>query len=48
MELKEVGEVCVDEANKLVTTPAYMNGTAKFHEVQDGVGNMVEQLLKMA
>lgn len=33
MELKEVGEVCVDSANKLVTSPAYMSGTAKFHEV---------------
>ena len=47
MELKNVDEVCVDEANKLVSTPAYMCGTAKYHEVQDGVTNMVNQLLQM-
>jgi len=47
MELKEVGEVCVDNDNKLVSTPAYMSGTAKFHEVQDGVSGMVQELLKM-
>ena len=47
MELKGVDELCVDEANKLVSTPAYMNGTAKYHEVQDGVTSMVNQLLKM-
>jgi len=47
MELKNVDELCVDEANKLVSTPAYMCGTAKYHEVQDGVTNMVNQLLKM-
>jgi len=47
LELKEVGEVCVDSSNKLVSTPAYMSGTAKFHEVQDGVSNMVQELLKM-
>ena len=47
MELKSVDELCVDEANKLVSTPAYMCGTAKYHEVQDGVTDMVNQLLKM-
>lgn len=47
MELKNVDELCVDEANKLVSTPAYMCGTAKYHEVQDGVADMVNQLLKM-
>ena len=41
MELKNVDELCV------VSTPAYMCGTAKYHEVQDGVTNMVNQLLKM-
>ena len=47
MELKSVDELCVDEANKLVSTPAYMCGTAMYHEVQDGVTGMVNQLLKM-
>lgn len=42
----EVNEVCVDETHKIVTTPAYMyNG--KFHEIQDGIGSMIKQLLKM-
>ena len=46
MESKSVDEVCVDADNKIVTTPAYMyNG--KFHEIQDGVGNMVQEMLKM-
>lgn len=46
MESKTVDEVCVDADNKIVTTPAYMyNG--KFHEIQDGVGNMVQEMLKM-
>lgn len=43
----DVSEVLVDEANKIVTTPAYMyNG--KFHEIQDGVSNMITELMKLA
>ena len=43
---KEVGEIHIDEGNKLVTTPAFMyNG--KFHEIQDGVNNMINALVKM-
>jgi len=46
MELKAVEEVCVDTQNKIVTTPAFMyNG--KFHEIQDGVGSMITELMKM-
>jgi len=42
----EVSEVCVDEENKVVTSPAFMyNG--KFHEIQDGVSNMVNAVLNM-
>ena len=42
----DVGEVLVDETNKLVTTPAYMyNG--KFHEIQDGVTKMIAELMKI-
>ncbi|XP_045118306.1 glutamine amidotransferase-like class 1 domain-containing protein 3A, mitochondrial [Portunus trituberculatus] len=41
---KSVEEVVVDEANKVVTTPAYMyNG--KFHEIHDGVAKAVSALL---
>jgi len=46
VKLMNVDEVCVDEKNKVVTSPAYMyNG--KFHEIQDGVSKMVEHLVKM-
>ena len=46
MELMGVEEVCVDPENKIVTTPAFMyNG--QFHQIQDGVGAMVDELLKM-
>lgn len=46
LELKNVDEVCIDEKNKLVTSPAYMyNG--KFHEIQDGVTKMVCELVKL-
>ena len=42
----DVHEVCIDEKNKIITSPAFMyNG--KFHEIQDGVSNMVNTLLKM-
>lgn len=40
----KVGEVCVDTANKLVTSPAYMSGTAKKHEVFFGVRRMIREL----
>jgi len=44
MELKGVDEVCVDAENKIVTTPAFMfNG--KFHQIQDGVSSMINELL---
>ena len=46
MEQKSVGEVCVDAENKIVTTPAFMyNG--KFHEIQDGVTAMINELMKL-
>lgn len=42
-----VSGICNDEANNLVTTPAYMCATAKFHEVFDGIGNMVNKILHL-
>jgi len=46
MEEMSVGEVCVDSDNKIVTTPAFMfNG--KFHEIQDGVSQMISELMKL-
>jgi len=43
----DVDEVCVDEERKLVTSPAFMSGEAKFHEVFDGVQKMIDEMLKM-
>lgn len=41
---QSVGEVTVDEDNKVVTTPAFMyNG--KFHEIHDGVAKAISTLL---
>ena len=43
---KEVSEVCVDSQMKIVTSPAYMyNG--KFHEIQDGVSKMIQEMIKL-
>ncbi|KAJ8338371.1 hypothetical protein SKAU_G00373370 [Synaphobranchus kaupii] len=44
---KNVGEVHVDVKNKLVTTSAFMCN-APIHEVFDGVGLMVTDVLKLA
>ncbi|KAJ8254902.1 hypothetical protein GJAV_G00198650 [Gymnothorax javanicus] len=44
---KNVGESHVDAKNKLVTTPAFMCN-APVHEIFDGVGAMVTDVLKLA
>lgn len=44
---KSVGESHVDEKNKLVTTCAFMCN-APIHEIHDGIGTMVQGVLKMA
>ena len=43
----QVDDVCVDENNRLVTTPAFMFDTREFHRVFDGVGKMIDELMKM-
>jgi enhancing lycopene biosynthesis protein 2 len=40
-------EVCIDRANKLVTTPCYMTATGPW-EVFQGADRLVEELLKLA
>jgi hypothetical protein len=40
-----VGEVCVDPVNRLVSTPAFMYNTAHFHQIQDGVSDMIGALM---
>ncbi|KAJ8407051.1 hypothetical protein AAFF_G00287270 [Aldrovandia affinis] len=44
---KNVGEVHIDAKNKLVTTSAFMCN-APIHEIFDGVGAMVTDVLKLA
>ena len=41
-----VDEVCIDEKNKIVTSPAYMFD-GKFHEIHDGVTKMVQQIVNI-
>ncbi|MCA9299944.1 MAG: isoprenoid biosynthesis glyoxalase ElbB, partial [Phycisphaerales bacterium] len=43
----DIDEVCVDESNRIVTTPAYMLD-APIHEVFDGIGRMIERVLDFA
>lgn len=44
---KSVAESHVDEKNKLVTTSAFMC-KAPMHEIFDGIGAMVKDVLKLA
>ncbi|XP_052429694.1 glutamine amidotransferase-like class 1 domain-containing protein 3, mitochondrial [Carassius gibelio] len=44
---KNVGEVHIDTKNKLVTTSAFMCN-APIHEIYDGLGVMVKEVLKLA
>ena len=44
---RDVNQTHVDTNRKIVSTPAFMK-TAAFHEVYDGIGKMVEEVLKLA
>lgn len=37
-------EICIDQTNKIVTTPAYMYDNAQLNEVYRGVSQLVEQI----
>ena len=43
-----VEKFVVDSSNKIITTPAYMYGTAKPHQIFEGVRGAIAELLKMA
>jgi enhancing lycopene biosynthesis protein 2 len=43
---KDVNEIEVDKNYKLVTTPAYMKN-ASFYEVFEGIGKMIDNLIKL-
>ena len=42
----DVNEICVDEHNQVVTTPAFMKN-APFHEIFDGIGLMIDKIIQM-
>ena len=44
VEEMDVHNVCTDFVNDLVTTPAYMQGDAKPHEVYDGIQHFVRKV----
>lgn len=44
----DVDKVCVDKATKVVSTPAYMKGSAAPHEVFEGIGRLVSEVLQMS
>lgn len=44
---KEASEAHVDDANKVVTAPAYMCETG-VHEIFDGIGKMIDGVIKLA
>jgi enhancing lycopene biosynthesis protein 2 len=44
----DVERFVVDTANKIITSPAYMDGTAKPHQIFSGVSGAIKELIKMA
>lgn len=43
-----VEKYVVDHSNKIITTPAYMYGTAKPHQIFEGVNGAIRELISMA
>jgi enhancing lycopene biosynthesis protein 2 len=46
-ENRRVDQVCIDEGNRIVSTPAYMLAT-RLTELDAGIGKLVETVLQMA
>ena len=44
----DVERFVVDTANKIITSPAYMDGTAKPHQIFEGIRGAIKELVKMA
>ncbi|MBU4486730.1 MAG: isoprenoid biosynthesis glyoxalase ElbB [Candidatus Delongbacteria bacterium] len=38
------GEICIDEMNNVISTPAYMNGNASLYEVYQGIEKLVKYI----
>lgn len=45
-EICDVDKICIDEPNKLITTPAYMKDTATPYEVFKGIDKMISETIK--
>ena len=48
VEEKDTNEICVDEKNKVVTSPAFMKGSAQYYEVFEGISKMVAKANELA
>jgi enhancing lycopene biosynthesis protein 2 len=46
--VRKVTEAAVDVRNRLATSPAYMYGDATPHQVYEGIGRMIEGVVKLA
>ena len=46
-QTRETVEICIDEAQRILSTPAYMCGK-RIRDVDAGIGKLVEQVLDMA
>ncbi|MCZ6734981.1 MAG: isoprenoid biosynthesis glyoxalase ElbB [Phycisphaerales bacterium] len=44
---RQTEEICVDQCNRIVSTPAYMSAE-RISEVYEGIGKLVERVLQMA
>ena len=43
---QHVQESHIDEANKVITAPAFMFGDAPLHDIFDGIGNMIAGVMR--
>jgi enhancing lycopene biosynthesis protein 2 len=43
---QDVNEIAFDDRNLLVTTPAFMY-EGQFHEIYDGIGNMIKKVVQL-
>ena len=46
-ELKDIGEICVDKKNKLVTSPAFMKDAENWYPVMEGNERLVQELVNL-
>lgn len=43
----DIDDICKDSYSKVVTTPAYMKGTANPYEVYQGIGKLVDEVIRL-